>query len=69
MNSEIQMTTSHFNVKPREVWCLNCKKTVISNEVSPICEDCFGKPMITVVYSLIDGSRITGKDELGSTGS
>lgn len=69
MNSEAKMTTSHFNMKPREVWCPKCKKYTISSDAQAVCEDCFGQPLITVVYSLITGERITGKDELGSTGS
>ncbi len=57
------------NIKPREVWCPKCKKTIVSDEPQPTCEDCFGQTMYTVVYSLIDGKRITGNDELGSTSS
>ena len=61
--------TSHFNLKPREVWCPNCKKTIKTDEPAPTCDDCFGKPMITVLYSILDGKRITGNDELGPTSS
>lgn len=62
-------TTSHFNIKPRELWCPKCKKYSVSDEAQAVCEDCFGQPLITVVYSIIDGRRITGANELGSTGS
>jgi hypothetical protein len=61
--------TSPSNIKPREVWCPSCKKTIVTDQPAPTCDDCFGKPMLTVLYSLIDGKRITGADELGSTSS
>jgi len=54
------------NIKPREVWCPTCKKTVVSDEPSPVCNDCFGVTMITVLYSVMTGKRLTGNDELGS---
>ena len=65
------MMTSPFNdklhnIKPREVWCPSCKKTTVTDDMGPICEECFGVPMLTVVFSLIDGKRLTGDDELGS---
>lgn len=63
--------TSRFNLKPREVWCPQCKKYKVSDEAAPTCDDCFGKPMLTVVYSLITGERLTGVEpnELGPTSS
>ena len=64
MNSESQMTTSHFNIKPRELWCPKCKKTIVSNRANDVCEDCFGQPLITVIYSGIDGRRLTGVEPL-----
>lgn len=69
MPSEELTTTSHFNIKPREVWCPKCKKYSITDLHLPVCEDWFGQPLITVVYSLIDGRRLTGADELGPTSS
>jgi hypothetical protein len=65
------MTTSLFNTAKmkREVWCPSCKEYSWTIEASPVCGDCFGKPLITVVYSLIDSSRITGNNELGSGSS
>lgn len=58
-----------YNIRKREVWCPNCKVTIVTDQPSPTCDDCFGKPMITVVYSVIDGKRLTGQNELGSTSS
>lgn len=69
MNSEVKTTTSLFNLKPREVWCPKCKQYNINSDANPVCVDCFGQPLITVVYSMIDGKRLTGENELGSTGS
>lgn len=53
----------------REVWCPSCKKYSWTIDASPVCEDCFGKPLITVVYSIVDNTRITGNDELGPRSS
>jgi len=69
VNSESQTTTSHFNIKPRELWCPKCKKTIVSDRANDVCEDCFGQPLITVTYSVVDGRRMTGNDELGPTSS
>lgn len=63
------MTTFPFNIKPREVYCPQCKKTIVTDVAGPTCDDCFGKPMLTVIYSLIDGKRLTGSDELGTRSS
>jgi len=59
-----------YNLKYREVWCPNCKTIKVTNEPAPVCEECYGKPMITVIRSLTSGERITGTtDELGSRSS
>jgi hypothetical protein len=65
------MTISLFNTEKmkREVWCPSCKKYSWTIDASPVCEDCFGKPLITVVYSIVDNTRITGNDELGPRSS
>ena len=55
--------TSLFNIKPREVYCPNCKRIRVTDEPCPVCEECFGKPMLTVLRSLITGERL---HELGS---
>ena len=56
------METIPTNIKPREVRCPQCKKTIITDAPAPVCEDCFGKPMITVI-------RFWTNDELGPTDS
>jgi hypothetical protein len=63
--------TSHFNLKPRELFCdwKKCndyKKTVVSDESDAKCKAC-GKPLITDVskFFVMDGI----KDELGPTNS
>ena len=53
-----------YNLKPREVWCRHCKQIIITSEVNIRCTKC-NSDMITVLYSLIDGRRLTGSDELG----
>lgn len=60
------MTIYHFNTEKmrREVWCPNCKKIIITDVARPICEDCFGVSMITVLYSIITGIRLTGNEPL-----
>jgi Zn finger protein HypA/HybF involved in hydrogenase expression len=60
--SEIHPT----NIKPREVWCPNCKKITVSDQPNTMCDNCFGAITITVLYSTMTGKRITGNDELGS---
>lgn len=49
-------------MKPREVWCPNCKVYITSSEPAPVCE--CGNQMITVIYRLSDGQRLTGNDKL-----
>lgn len=49
-------------MRQREVWCPQCKKTIVTDVVAPICEDCFGVTMITVLYSQISGQRLTGNE-------
>lgn len=54
------------NMKPRELWCPFCRKTTVSADPNPRCNDKYKTPLVTVVKSSIDGQRITGADELGS---
>lgn len=51
--------------KEREVGCLNCNYIIITKKLSPTCENC-GQPLVVIVYSMIDGHRITG-NELDTT--
>jgi hypothetical protein len=53
------------NMKNREVYCRTCKTFQYSRYAHPTCQEC-GNYMITVIYSLIDGKRLTGNDELAS---
>lgn len=55
--------TEKWNHKTREVYCGHCKYYIITKDIPAICEVC-SSPMITVIYSIIDGSRITGNNEL-----
>jgi Zn finger protein HypA/HybF involved in hydrogenase expression len=48
------------NIKPREVWCPQCKVTITTDVATPTCQECFGATMITVLYSVVTGHRITG---------
>lgn len=52
------------NLKQREVWCPQCKKTIVTDVAAPVCEDCFGVSMITVLYSAVTGFRITGVEPI-----
>ncbi len=54
------------NIPKRELWCPYCKKVVVSDAANPKCDDYYKTPLITIVKSTLDGTRITGKDELGS---
>ncbi len=51
------------NIKPRELYCPECKIYSISDIAFPTCHQC-GTNLITVTFSLIDGKRITGNDEI-----
>ena len=46
-----------------EYYCEKCKKFIILTEVNPACPDC-GQTMVVALRSILDGSRITGNDEL-----
>lgn len=59
------MTTSLFNPKEKEYYCENEKKFFTLVDVNPSCPDC-GRTLIVALRSLLDGSRITGNDELAS---
>src|SRR5215510_12779901 len=65
-----QTTTYHSeNKNPllhspmREVWCPRCKTYGMTDLVAPECGAC-GATCITVLYSIMDGTRLTGNDEL-----
>lgn len=47
-----------WNIKPREVYCENCKITIVTDKPSPTCETC-GKRMLTVVKSALTGEKLT----------
>ena len=53
--------TSPFNQEKmkREVYCPYCKTYQVSDQPWPVCE--CGHYLITVVYSTIDGRRLTGE--------
>ncbi len=57
------------NIRMRELWCPFCRKTTMSDEPNPRCNDKYKTPLVTVVKSSIDGTRITGSDELGPRSS
>jgi Zn finger protein HypA/HybF involved in hydrogenase expression len=54
------MTISPSNMKIREVYCPTCKLYTKTNELAPTCELCHND-MLTVVYSVLTGERITGE--------
>lgn len=47
----------------REVYCMTCKDTFISNLPAPKCELC-GNDLIVVIKSMLTGKRLTGENEL-----
>lgn len=47
-----------YNIKPRELWCPNCKVIVINDKPSPPCEKC-GSQLLTVIRDF-DGKLVTG---------
>lgn len=53
-----------YNPKPREVWCPQCKEYSFRDDAGPTCNkpDCNKRELITVVYSLISGKRLTGNE-------
>jgi len=52
-----------YNPREKEYYCQKCKTYVTLIGVNPSCEKC-GETLIVVLTSLLDGSRITGNDEL-----
>lgn len=52
-----------YNLREKEYYCQRCKTYVVLAEVNPTCSEC-GETLIVVLTSLLDGSRITGNDEL-----
>lgn len=52
-----------YNMKEREVYCPKCKVYSDSKLILPVCNTCSSK-LITVVYDMLTGNRITGDDEL-----
>lgn len=51
------------NPKDREYYCEKCKTFVILRAMNPLCVIC-SRTLYVASRSLIDGSRITGNDEL-----
>jgi len=46
----------------RELYCFKCKKWFIRNKPIPNCDICFSV-LITCIYSIITGERITGNEK------
>lgn len=55
----------NYNLKEKEYYCQHCKTYVILTAINPSCEKC-GQSMVVVLRSILDGSRITGNDELAN---
>lgn len=49
------------NIRDHEVWCPRCKKYSKTNQPAPVCKNC-GATLITVLYSIMTGQRITGEE-------
>ena len=59
-----------YNPKPREVWCPKCNTYTTRDDAYPRCENLIsiselfskicGEKLITVVYSVMTGERLTG---------
>ena len=47
------------NIKPTLLWCPQCKTDTISDKADAKCKVCNGT-LIKVMYSIMDGSRLTG---------
>ena len=52
-----------YNPKDDEYYCAKCKVFVTLCAINPNCVVC-GRTLIVALRSLMDGSRITGNDEL-----
>lgn len=50
-------------MKYREVYCKKCKEYSDRIELTPKCHIC-NSNLITVIYDILSGFRITGNDEL-----
>lgn len=50
-----------LNQRPREMGCLNCNYIILTAELMPKCENC-GQLLIKVVYSVINGRSISGRE-------
>lgn len=55
-------------MRPREVWCPQCKVDTISDVPGAKCEKC-GEFLITILYSSLTGERLTGANELAKRDS
>lgn len=49
---------TEFNMKPRLLYCPQCKTDTENAKPFPKCDVC-GSNLITVLFSPLDGSRIT----------
>lgn len=55
--------SENYNLRETEYYCEKEKKFFILRAVNPVCPDC-GQQLYVALRSLLDGSRITGNDEL-----
>jgi hypothetical protein len=69
LGTQLMHSESPTNHKYRDVYCPKCKRIDVTNWPAPVCEECFGTPMITILYSLIDSKPIRKEHELGPRSS
>jgi DNA-directed RNA polymerase subunit RPC12/RpoP len=55
-----------YNLKETEYYCSKCKQYFILMSLSPSCPNC-GSVLYVALRSILDGTRITGNDELANT--
>ena len=65
MTSPSENSEDRFNLKENEYYCEKCKGYIILRAVNPSCPTC-GRTLYVALRSLLDGSRITGNDELAA---
>lgn len=54
-----------LNPKETEYYCQVCKYFAVMTAINPKCEICNAE-LVVALRSIIDGSRITGNDELAT---
>jgi len=57
-----------YNLKEDEYYCSHCKEFVVLKAINPTCIVC-NRTLYVALRSLMDGSRITGNDELAERNS